>query len=160
MWATGEGAKEIVKRALNVGRGVDMAFDMREHPAKRELFANKQEAVEELREMITEKGTVGTGFKMLGINYECTNQRRVFYKDKSWEQAERRCKRIRMACRERRRRAKYVRMLVLPKVLWGAAWERALREKMGKLRISIEKCMRGRVGQVGGRSPCWRGQRI
>jgi hypothetical protein len=52
VWTTekGSGGSERIKRALAVGRSVDQDFGLMEHPDKRELFANGEGALEELRE--------------------------------------------------------------------------------------------------------------
>ena len=47
-----------------------------------------------------------------------------------------------MAVKGWHKRRKYIKMLVLPKVLWGSAWERAPRAKMFWLRNRIETCVR------------------
>ena len=45
-----------------------------------------------------------------------------------------------------------VRMLVLPKVLWGAAWVRVPAKKIWDLRLMIERCVRRKWGSINSRS--------
>ena len=95
---------------------------------------------------------IKTQFKLLGIDYECSAQERTFFKEKAWIQAERRCKRIMIAVRKISERRKMVRMLVLPKVLWGAAWVRVPAKKIWDLRLMIERCVRRKWGSINSRS--------
>ena len=49
-------------------------------------------------------------------------------------------------------RKRMVKVLVLPKALWNAAWQEAPDKEMRKLRITIERCIRGREGHTSSRS--------
>lgn len=142
---TGQESHMTIRRGLSCGRNVDRAFEMVEHPDKRELFGNKAKVVQAMKDMVKDRGTVGTGFKLLGIHYECTNRKRVHANDKKWKQARNRCKRIGLALRGDRyahKRRHYIRSLVIPKILWGAGWEKAPNANMKKTRLSIERCVR------------------
>ena len=74
--AAGPGGSQVIKRALAVGRGLDSDFGLSEHPDKRQLFGNREQGVEELKGIMWGNGSVGTNFKMLGLNYECTKRDR------------------------------------------------------------------------------------
>ena len=41
IWSTGPGATAL-RQAMNIGRAVDKAFGLEEHPGKRELVGNMQ----------------------------------------------------------------------------------------------------------------------
>ena len=79
------------------------------------------------------KGRAGTDFKLLGIKYECTNRWKNELNQGAWDEAKRRCWRIGIALRTQKRRTKYVRMMVLPKALWNAGWQRAPLKNMRAL---------------------------
>ena len=66
---------------------MDKDLGLEELPNRKRLFANKQRALEELKELFRDRGA-STEFKMLGINYACTHQKKVHAKKESWEQAE------------------------------------------------------------------------
>ena len=60
-----------------------------------------------------------------------------------WEEAARRCTRIGLALPTTAKKAKYVRMMVLPKVLWNAGWQAAPGYRMRALADQIEKFVLG-----------------
>lgn len=80
---------------------------------------------------------------MLGIHYDCENRKQPGVKPKSWQQAHRRCKRIGQAGRSKSKRTHLVRMLVLPKVLWSAAWVFPNALKLWGLRDRIARTING-----------------
>lgn len=71
------------------------------------------------------------------------NGRQPGAQEAAWQQATRRCERIGQAGRSMRKRIQLVRTLLLPKVLWSAAWAPPTANQMSVLRSGIARLING-----------------
>ena len=146
IWALGEGGHIEINRALQLSKEIDTTFEMKEHPKKREWFGNTDKVLEKLKWVSGDNANISKTFTLLGVFYGCDNRTRTWKKEERWEQAKKRCDKIKKAIDKPKRRKILVRSLVLPKVLWASAWERPPKNQMKTLRTHIERTIRYKRG--------------
>jgi hypothetical protein len=154
-WLVGDGPAitTLLHKAMGAGKYVDHCFGMEEHPAKRGIFTNHKSARAGLASLDTAGTGVTTNFELLGIYHECGPVPRPFVNTKAWAEGFRRLERIKYACHGVFKRQKMIRMLVLPKMLWGSAWQETPPKDLSRLRLAIERSIRRKPGLcIGSRS--------